>query len=73
MACEAWSGRGIDHYYDRNCIHDNRSLGRNDPVAINKYVAANPQWFMLEVFDGFGAHLASLPAMQERFDNKSFP
>jgi hypothetical protein len=38
--------------------------------TINTYVAANPQWFMLEVFDGFGAHLASLLAMQDRFDNK---
>jgi hypothetical protein len=24
---------------------------------INNYVAANPQWWVLEIFDGFGAHL----------------
>jgi hypothetical protein len=24
---------------------------------INKYVSANPQWWVLEIFDGFGAHL----------------
>ena len=33
--------------------------------AINKYVAANPHWIMLEVFDGFGAHLLSLLAMEQ--------
>jgi hypothetical protein len=37
---------------------------------MNQYVAANPQWFMLEIFDGFGAHLASLPAMEQRFQSK---
>jgi hypothetical protein len=25
--------------------------------SINKYVAANPQWWMLELFDGFNAHI----------------
>jgi hypothetical protein len=35
---------------------------------INKYVKANPQWYMLEIFDGFGAHLASLPAMEIRLE-----
>jgi hypothetical protein len=50
--------------YRKNCFTD-KGLR-----TINKYVAANPQWFMLQVFDGFGVHLASLlPAMQERFDN----
>ena len=29
---------------------------------INAIVEANPQWWMLEMFDGFGAHLASLDA-----------
>jgi hypothetical protein len=37
---------------------------------MNEYVKANPQWFMLEIFDGFGAHLASFPAMTQRFENK---
>ena len=37
---------------------------------INKFVAANPQWWMLEIFDGFGAHLLSFTAMQQRLDNK---
>jgi hypothetical protein len=26
---------------------------------INKYVAANPQWWVLEIFDGYAAHLLS--------------
>jgi hypothetical protein len=26
---------------------------------INKYVASNPQRWVLEIFDGFGAHLLS--------------
>jgi hypothetical protein len=26
---------------------------------INRYVAANPQWWVLEIFDGFRAHLLS--------------
>jgi hypothetical protein len=34
---------------------------------INKYVAANPQWWLLEIFDGFGAHLLSHKANEERF------
>jgi hypothetical protein len=38
--------------------------------AINKIVEGNPDWWMLEVFDGFGAHLLSLKAMVARFDNK---
>jgi hypothetical protein len=25
--------------------------------AINAIVAANPQWWLLKIFDGFGAHL----------------
>ena len=37
--------------------------------SINAIVAENPQWFMLEIFDGFGAHLFSLPVMKERFDD----
>jgi hypothetical protein len=37
---------------------------------INKYVAANPQWWVLEIFDGFGAHLLSHKANEERFAAK---
>ena len=37
---------------------------------INTIVEANPQWWMLEIFDGFGAHLASLDAAQVRRDHK---
>ena len=32
-------------------------------------VNANPQWWVLEVFDGFGPHTSSLSSMQIRFDN----
>ena len=32
--------------------------------AINKIVEGNPDWWMLEVFDGFGAHMLSLKAME---------
>ena len=34
--------------------------------SINPYVEANPQWFMIEIFDGFGAHMASHLALRER-------
>jgi intracellular sulfur oxidation DsrE/DsrF family protein len=37
---------------------------------INKYIAANPQWWVLEIFDGFGAHLLSHKANEERFAAK---
>jgi hypothetical protein len=33
-------------------------------------VEANPQWWMLEIFDGFGPHLSSLAAMEIRHENK---
>jgi hypothetical protein len=35
---------------------------------ISKYVAANPQWWSLEIFDGFSAHLLSHKANHERLD-----
>jgi len=38
--------------------------------AISAIVKANPQWWMLEIFDGFGAHLASLPALRLRYESK---
>jgi hypothetical protein len=34
---------------------------------INKYVAANPQWWVLEIFDGFGAHLLCHKENEGRF------
>ena len=37
---------------------------------IHPVVAANPQWWMLEIFDGFGSHIRSYTAMQARFENK---
>ena len=37
---------------------------------MNKYVKANPQWFMLEIFDGFWDRLTLLPAIAQRFKNK---
>jgi hypothetical protein len=36
----------------------------------NKYVDANPQWWVLEIFDGFGAHLLSHKANEEHFAAK---
>ena len=38
--------------------------------SINDYVKANPQWWMLEIFDGFGSHIRSYTAMQARFERK---
>jgi hypothetical protein len=38
---------------------------RSMPIVID-----NPQWWMLEIFDGFGPHLSSLAAMEIRHDNK---
>ena len=35
-----------------------------------EYVRDNPQWWVLEIFDGVGSHLASLPAMQKRLESK---
>ena len=37
---------------------------------INKYVEANPQWWCLEILDGFGAHFGSHYAMLEREKHK---
>ena len=37
---------------------------------INKHVAANPDWWILELLDGFGAHFASYAALKVRYDNK---
>ena len=37
---------------------------------INPVVTANPQWFMLEIIDGFGAHLGSLYALEICYNNK---
>jgi hypothetical protein len=37
---------------------------------INKYDDDNPQWWVLEIFDGFGAHLLSHKANEERFAAK---
>ena len=34
------------------------------------YIVDNPQWWMLEIFDGFGAHYSSLKAMKYRYDKK---
>jgi hypothetical protein len=37
---------------------------------ISKYIAANPQWWLLEIFDGFNAHLLSHKVNQEHLDSK---
>ena len=37
---------------------------------INPYVEANPAWYMIEIFDGFGAHMASLNAMKHRLNHR---
>ena len=37
---------------------------------ISKIVEANSQWWMLEIFDGFGAHLYSLKYAQVRRKHK---
>jgi hypothetical protein len=42
-----------------------KGLRSSDPI-----VKANPQWWVLEVFDGHGPHTMSLPAMQLRYDSK---
>jgi hypothetical protein len=39
---------------------------------INKYVAANPQWWVLEICYGFGIHLLSHKANEELFVAKIF-
>ena len=33
-------------------------------------VKDNPQWWMIEIFDGFGAHLTNLNALKQRADAK---
>jgi hypothetical protein len=42
-----------------------KGLRNADPI-----VEANPEWWMSEVFDGFGPHTSSLKAMQYRADIK---
>jgi len=34
------------------------------------YVKENPQWWMIEIFDGFRAHLNNLPLLKKRVMNK---
>ena len=34
------------------------------------FIKENPQWWVLEIFDGFGAHLLSLKALEFRWKNK---
>ena len=34
------------------------------------YIKENPDWWCMEVFDGFGPHYSSLKAMKHRYDNK---
>jgi hypothetical protein len=46
------------------------SIHLQRPAGQQQVFAAHPQWWMLEIFDGFGAHLLSLTAMQQRLDNK---
>lgn len=38
--------------------------------SIDEIVPASPQWWMLEVFDGFGVHLLRFEAMQKFHDSK---
>ena len=33
---------------------------------INQVVAANPQWYMIEIIDGFGDHLGSVYSLELR-------
>ena len=40
------------------------------PCAINKIVKGSLDCWMIEVFDGFGAHLLYLKVMVARYDNK---
>jgi hypothetical protein len=56
MTEEAW---------EKATIHIVKGLYNADPI-----VAANPQWWMLEVFDGVGPHTSSLKSMQYRAENK---
>ena len=39
--------------------------------AINKIVKGNPDWWMIKVFDVFGANFLSIKAMICQYDNKS--
>ena len=36
---------------------------------MNKYIKENPQCFMLDILNGFRAHLVLLPEMVQRFEN----
>ena len=38
--------------------------------ATNNILKENPDWCMLKVFDGLGAHLLSLKLMVSRYENK---
>ena len=39
--------------------------------AINKIMKGNPDWWMIKVFDGFGAHLFSLKEMVGCYNNRN--
>jgi hypothetical protein len=55
----------IEEAWDKSMPHIVKGLRNADPI-----MADNPQWWMLEVFNGFGLHTSSLKAMQYRADNK---
>lgn len=40
--------------------------------ASSEHVKKSPHWWMLEIVDGFGAHLASVEALKQRSDAKIF-
>ena len=51
--------------WEKSTPHIVKVLRSTDPI-----VADNTQWWMLEVFDGFGPHTSSFKPMQYRTNNK---
>jgi hypothetical protein len=59
--------------HDQECIHDGRSWEEMTQSLVKRYwdfpvVRDNFQWWIIEIFDGFGAHFTNLNALKQRAD-----
>ena len=54
---------GLKIMANKKCFYGNRNMVKMSPELldgyrkISKYVHANPYWWLLEIVDGFGAHM----------------
>ena len=56
-------------------FHDRQSMAHNDSAinrrnSLDAFIRDNPDWYALEIVDGFGAHLNNYDALKMRLDAK---